>query len=248
MVSALAVDTERTAEQVAALSKGRSASPILEAAVRVLGTRVSSVDRLVDVGCGAGDLFRALGPNVGSYLGVDLVRYKGFPSAGNAQFISADLNNQIPLEPGSADVVVSIETIEHIENPRAFMRELVRVVRPGGLILITTPNQLSLLSKLTLVVKDQFNAFTETNYPAHITALLEGDLRRIAIEVGLEAIQVTFTDSGRIPGTSWKWPQAMLFRGRRFSDNILVSGKKRVRKNLDDPNDSLARTVRSTRD
>jgi len=234
VLSALAVETERTAEEVAALSKGTSASAIVGAAVRVLSSRLSSVERLVDVGCGVGDLFRALGPHVRSYLGVDLVQYERFPSAANVQFIAANLNSRIPLEPESGDVVASIETIEHLENPRAFMRDLVRIVRPGGLVLITTPNQLSLLSKLTLVVKNQFNAFTDTNYPAHITALLEIDLRRIAAEAGLEDIQVAFTNNGRVPGTSWNWPQTRLFRGRRFSDNILVSGKKTVRQKPDD--------------
>jgi 2-polyprenyl-3-methyl-5-hydroxy-6-metoxy-1,4-benzoquinol methylase len=45
-----------------------------------------------------------------------------------------------------ADVVASVETIEHLENPRAFMRQLARVVKPGGVVIVSTPNQLSLLT------------------------------------------------------------------------------------------------------
>ncbi len=107
------------------------------------------------------------------------------------------------------------------------MRELVRLARPGGLVLVTTPNQLSLLSKLTLVVKNRFSAFTDVDYPAHITALLELDLRRIAVECGLENIQVGFTNHGRIPGSAWSWPKVLGLRGRTFSDNVLLSGFKR---------------------
>jgi len=214
-----------SAMEVAALSKGTSAGPILEAAVRVLDARVSAVERLMDVGCGAGDLFRALGKRARSYVGVDLVRYEEFPYD-MTEFVAADLNSRIPLEDASADVVVSVETIEHLENPRAFMRELVRLARPGGLVLVTTPNQLSLLSKLTLLVKNRFSAFTDRDYPAHITALLETDLRRIAGECGLADIQVTFTGSGRIPGTPFNWPSGLGLSGRLFSDNLLMSGVK----------------------
>jgi SAM-dependent methyltransferase len=224
-----AVTAQLAPAEVATLSKGRSAGPILDAALRVLDTRLGKVERLVDVGCGAGDLFRALGGRARSYIGVDLVRYEGFPSDKAARFVSADLNSRIPLEDDCGDAVVSVETIEHLENPRAFMREIVRLARPGGLVLVTTPNQLSFLSKLTLLVKNRFNAFSDADYPAHITALLESDLRRIAVEGGLDDIQVAFTDSGRIPGTAWNWPRALGLRGRAFSDNIVLSGPKRPR-------------------
>jgi SAM-dependent methyltransferase len=219
------VVTGRLSLEAALLSKGTSADPILEAAVRVLDARAGLVERLVDVGCGGGDLLRALGKRARRYVGVDLVRYEHFPSDG-AEFVAADLNSGIPVEDGSADVVVAIETIEHLENPRAFMRELVRLARPGGLVLVTTPNQLSLLSKLTLLVKNRFNAFTDRDYPAHITALLESDLRRIGAECGLAGVQVTFTDCGRIPGSPYNWPSGLGFRGRLFSDNLLMSGVK----------------------
>ena len=67
----------------------------------------------------------------------------------------------LPLASGSADVVVAVETIEHLENPRAFMRELVRLTKSGGAVIVTTPNQLSLLSKMKLVLKNRFNAFQD---------------------------------------------------------------------------------------
>ena len=224
-----AVAAQPTPAEVAALSKGTSAGAILEATLHVLDARCGAVDRLVDVGCGAGDLFRALGERARSYVGVDIIRYEQFPSEGGARFVLADLNGRIPLDDFGADAVVSVETIEHLENPRAFMRELVRLARPGGLVLVTTPNQLSFLSKLTLVVKNRFNAFQDVDYPAHITALVEADLRRIAAECGLEAVQIAFSDQGRIPGTARHWPRALGFGGRWFSDNVLLSGLKPAR-------------------
>jgi hypothetical protein len=95
-------------------------------------------------------------------------------------------------------------------------------------VIVTTPNQLSLLSKLTLVLKNQFNAFQEAPglYPAHITALLEIDLIRIFTECGLTNIKTDFTNQGRLPFTPWHWPTRCGFQGRAFSDNVLCLGLK----------------------
>jgi 2-polyprenyl-3-methyl-5-hydroxy-6-metoxy-1,4-benzoquinol methylase len=183
---------------------------------------------LLDVGCGTGNLWPHLAGLFDSYLGADVVRHPGFPQG--LDFCSVDLDSQrVPLPDGTADVVAAVETIEHLENPRAFMRELARLVRPGGWVVVTTPNQLSLLSKLTLVVRGQFSAFQEVCYPAHLTALLEVDLRRIAAECHLREVAVEFSLRGRIPATAWHYP-AVLSRclPRALSDNVLMVGKRAV--------------------
>ncbi len=48
---------------------------------------------------------------------------------------------RIPLPDGSADVVVSFETIEHVPNPERFLDECVRVLAPGGMLVVSTPNK-----------------------------------------------------------------------------------------------------------
>ncbi len=209
----------------AALSEGRS-EDVIHALVRsVVEEQASGAKVLIDVGCGTGTLARALAGCVESYVGCDVVRYPGFPDG--ASFVKADLNHApYPVAEASADVVACVETIEHLENPRMVMRELVRIVRPGGLVLVTTPNQLSFLSKLTLVVKNQFQAFQDPCYPAHITALVEQDLLRIGTECGLEKLEIRFTDSGRIPGTALHWPSRAGLKGRWFSDNLLLWGRR----------------------
>jgi SAM-dependent methyltransferase len=49
--------------------------------------------------------------------------------------------DQLPLEAGSMDVVTSFETIEHVPDDFALLKEFHRVLRPGGLLIISTPNQ-----------------------------------------------------------------------------------------------------------
>jgi SAM-dependent methyltransferase len=181
---------------------------------------------LVDVGCGAGNLWTYLRPRFDRYVGVDVVRYDGLPD--EAEFYRIDLDTGgAPLTDACGDVVVAVETIEHLENPRAFVRELTRLARPGGWVVVTTPNQLSLLSKMTLVLKNEFNAFQSGSYPAHLTALLEADLRRIGAECGWSEATVAYTCSGRIPGTARHWPRWLSrLLPRVLSDNVLIIGRR----------------------
>lgn len=218
------MDVETRARQ----SHGASSDAIYEMVTRTISGRHRGGGVLVDVGCGAGKLRSFVGRQCDRYIGVDAIRYEDFPT--EADFISLDLDTgNVPLADAFADVVCAVETIEHLENPRAFVRELVRLIKPGGMVIITTPNQLSLLSKLTFVLKNQFNAFQEAPglYPAHVTALLEIDLIRIFTECGLTNINIDFTNQGRIPFMSWHWPESLGFQGRAFSDNVLCVGLKK---------------------
>ncbi len=182
---------------------------------------------LLDVGCGRGDLLPFVLRHCDRYVGCDVVQYSEFPA--NTEFRKVDLDTgKLPFDDDAADIVVSAETIEHLENPRAFIRELTRVLRPGGLLIVTTPNNLSLLSKLTLLLKNNFNMFQDGDYPAHITALLEIDLIRISQECGLRGVQTRFSLRSRLPGTPYIYPRWVCsIAPRAFSENVLLSGIKR---------------------
>src|SRR6185312_12028612 len=146
----------------------------------------------------------------------------------DAEFCAVDLDSgRVPLPSSTADVVAAVEVIEHLENPRSFARELVRLAKPGGWILITTPNQLSFLSLLTLALKKRFQAFQDVHYPTHLTALLEIDLLRIAGECGLAQVDIEYSLRGRIPLTSRHYPRAFSrYFPRAFSENLLLIGQK----------------------
>jgi 2-polyprenyl-3-methyl-5-hydroxy-6-metoxy-1,4-benzoquinol methylase len=206
-------------------SLGSSAGVIYRTVAAVLGERGAG-GILADIGCGGGHLWQHVSARFASCLGVDAVRYDGLPA--DVAFVPADLDRlPLPLADGCADVVAAVETIEHLENPRAFCRELTRLARPGGWIVITTPNQLSVLSLVTLIVKQRFSAFQDAAYPAHRTALLEIDLRRIASECSLREIDVRYTRSGRLPLSASHYPEWLARRfPRALSDNVVMIGRK----------------------
>ncbi|WLT39968.1 methyltransferase domain-containing protein [Synechocystis sp. B12] len=114
-------------------------------------------------------------------------------------WIEADLNDPLNLEKNSFDIIVSAEVIEHLENPRATAREWFRLLKPGALLIFSTPNNESLRALIALVMRGHFVDFGDSCYPAHITALLRKDMTRILCEAGFSLPQFSFTNIGKIP-------------------------------------------------
>ena len=211
----------------AQLSAGQSDAAIHRMVARALACRDVDGAVLLDVGCGHGALRAEVAPYVRRYIGLDVARYASLESG--VEFHQIDLDSgQVPPDlEGVADVVAAVETIEHLENPRAFVRTLARLARPGGWIMVTTPNVRSALSLATLVVKGQHSQFQDASYPAHITALLDVDLRRIAAEAGLTDVTVDYSRSGRMAFTPWRYPSWLARRfPRACSDNVLLAGRR----------------------
>jgi 2-polyprenyl-3-methyl-5-hydroxy-6-metoxy-1,4-benzoquinol methylase len=203
-------------------SLGSSSDAIHRMVAGALEARGISGGTLVDVGCGQGGLWRTVGHRFSRYCGLDAVRYDGFPAGG--EFCRVDLDAAAwPIADASADVVTAVETIEHLENPWAFMRRLSALARPGAWIIVTTPNQLSALSLLSLLTRRRFAAFQDVHFPTHRTALLESDLCRAAIECGLDTVEVAYSLHGRLPLTPWHYPAAVAgVFPRLLSDNLML--------------------------
>lgn len=104
---------------------------------------------VLDIASGSGYGSALLGTTAAHVIGVDLdeptVRYaKKNYSAKNVQFKVGD-GISIPLKEASVDVVVSFETIEHIEKYEIFMAEVKRVLKPDGLFILSTPNDVEFI-------------------------------------------------------------------------------------------------------
>lgn len=113
-------------------------------------------DRLVlercqslDVGCGEGGLAKALSDRGSEVVGAELdPRNLAICRAARSYNESAPgalvrgTGVRLPFRDASFDLVTSVETIEHVDRPEAFVAEMFRVVRPGGHVLVTTPNGL----------------------------------------------------------------------------------------------------------
>lgn len=200
------------------LAEGISIAPVYDLAMQTLNLWPADRSwKVADIGGGRGDFARQL---LSRFDAVTLVDCMTQSIDEAISCVGADLNLNWPLPDKSFDAVFSLEVIEHLENPRHFAREISRILRPGGYALITTPNQLSLASKACLLLRDQFSQFQDSCYPAHLTALVPQDVHRIFAEAGLMVERTIFTDSGKIPKTSFFWQMMPMMRGKWFSDNV----------------------------
>jgi 2-polyprenyl-3-methyl-5-hydroxy-6-metoxy-1,4-benzoquinol methylase len=213
-----------TARRLAAEASGGTSSNAIYAAILRALVEFNARGKALDFGAGTGSLTRQLTASA-RFAEVTAADLMARPAGLNAGWIEADLNDPLPVAGESFDTVIAAEVIEHLENPRAMARELFRLLIPGGIAVVSTPNNESWRSLLSLWLRGHHIAFLDGSYPAHITALVRRDLHRILIEAGFEAPQFRFSDNGGIPGmptTSWQQASFGALRGLRFSDNLIA--------------------------
>ncbi len=218
--------------EAALASAGGSSEPIYSALLKEF-KRVRARGRVLDFGAGAGELAHRLieAPDVSSVDAADLIRYRDAVDP-RIRWHTADLNAPLPMDAGAYDTIVASEIIEHLENPYSVAREWLRLLKPSGHLVCSTPNNESLRSVLALVQRGHFVAFSDSCYPAHITALVRKDLTRILTAAGFVDVTFSYTDDGGIPKLpSLKWQQisrGLLERTEIFRQSI-CSAQKPVR-------------------
>jgi SAM-dependent methyltransferase len=72
-------------------------------------------------------------------IAVDTEFDSSLSSTSQLSLVTADLNKPLPLPDASIDVGLSLAVLEHLDQPDIFLSELYRVMRPGGVVLLTTP-------------------------------------------------------------------------------------------------------------
>ena len=110
--------------------------------------------RIADIGAGEGFFSQLVGQYAQSALGLEpsavlsacdifpeYFRYGAIPCGTIAP------DGRLPYDDASLDIACSLEVVEHVEDQFAFARELFRVLRPGGIAILSTPNILNINSR-----------------------------------------------------------------------------------------------------
>lgn len=95
-----------------------------------------------------------------------------------------DLNGRIPFDDATFDVCFSIEVIEHLNNPQNIINEIHRILKPNGMLFLSTPNVHSIAQKLRFLFSDEFHWFRDKHYRGlgHIHPIFDWLLKRMIRE------------------------------------------------------------------
>jgi 2-polyprenyl-3-methyl-5-hydroxy-6-metoxy-1,4-benzoquinol methylase len=138
--------------------------------------------KVLEIGCGLGAFSKYLAD-----LGADLTAADFSPAAvrltaellhERAPAVVADLQH-LPFADESFDLVVSLDTLEHVPDPNKGLAELVRVTRPRGRLIITTPNYLSLVGLYRSAMHLTGRTYTELGQPINQPLTLVGRVRKL---------------------------------------------------------------------
>jgi methionine biosynthesis protein MetW len=157
----------------------------IDMAARFIGTGIT----LIDIGCGRGALAALVRGRFARVVGLELSAIAAAQARdGGLCPVLADLDRAtLPVRDASADAVTCLDVIEHVLDPRALMREIARVLAPGGRAVVTTPN-IQFWRHIWSIVRGRFprtSTDSEGWDGGHLHYFTFGDLEQLAADCGL---------------------------------------------------------------
>lgn len=162
----------------------------------------------------------------------------------------ADLSNEnLPFPDKSFDLVTCTEVIEHLEHYRSTLRDINRVLKPGGNLVITTPNILNLKSRIRFLIFGFYNLFGPLHVSeselhstgGHINPVSYFFLSHSLLDAGFDNIEVSID---KRQGSSIAWLLLLWIPIQLFSKLTLRKEKKKY-KTVDEHNESYVRQINS---
>ncbi len=139
--------------------------------------------RLLDVGCGNGRYLRTMRSLGWQVEGVELNRQSAESCRSSGLSVHTGDLASARLPSASFDVITARHVIEHIPTPHQFMAELARLLKPGGCLVIETPNFSSLGWALF------GTKWYATGIPYHLMLFSSGNLALLARQHGLDPLR-----------------------------------------------------------
>ena len=111
----------------------------LEMIVKAAGERIKG--QILENGCGVGMYVEHLAPFGGTILGLEYDFERAIEAGSRSKRILNAAGESLPLPSNAFDLILSHEVLEHVQEDAQAVREMVRVLRPGGRIVLFVPNR-----------------------------------------------------------------------------------------------------------
>ena len=161
----------------------RPMAPTFEKYLDLLAKRQPPPGRLLDVGAATGFFLALARPRGWDVRGVDLSEYACQVARGKGLDVFCGSLEQYPAADASFDVVTMWDVIEHFPDPRGALSAAQRLLKPGGLLALNTPDAGSLVARL-LGLRWHLVA-----PPEHLVLFHQDSLKRLLNEAGFEVLQ-----------------------------------------------------------
>jgi SAM-dependent methyltransferase len=180
-----------------------AAAGLHASAFELFRRHVSPGAKVLDLGSGAGAWAKRLHDASYCVTACDMEARNGFEFPYRRIDLNASFADE--LQGDRFDAVSIVEVIEHLENPRHVFRQIGRLVRDGGLVLVSTPNASGLYSRLRFFFTGQMAMFTDGDYAigsGHITPMTVWQLEKVFLEQGMTVVERRFHDAKFFPPQS----------------------------------------------
>lgn len=150
----------------------------------------------LDIACGQGAFSKRLQDNgikvESADIDSDNFKYKDLLPFHCVDINAASFESFCKSNENKYDIIVSMETIEHIENPWSFLRGLKMMCKPDGYIIVSTPNIETPYCKVYFLLNNVFNSFTEASFKesGHINPITEFEMKIIAGGLKVKLLKV----------------------------------------------------------
>jgi ubiquinone/menaquinone biosynthesis C-methylase UbiE len=135
----------------------------------------------------------------------------------------------LPHADGSFDTVISCETVEHVPDPAAAVRELARVLKRRGRLLLTTPNYLGTMGAYRLYLRLTGRRYTEEGQPINHLTLLPRT-RRWVTGAGLRVVRTDgighYLPLPGAPPRPLRWPERIPLLAKWFALHSITMAEK----------------------